>query len=78
MPACSSALLTTEIVEAPLFRLTVAPSPANGLREVSQIMTDKLLALPRDRIREQIGAVDDETLLTLNRALALILGLAGV
>ena len=71
-------LLTTELVDAPLFRLTVAPSPANGLREVSQIMTDQLLALPRDRIRERIGADDDETLLALNRALALILGLAGV
>jgi mRNA interferase MazF len=34
--------------------------------------------LPRDRIRERIGAADDETLLALNRALALMLGLAGV
>jgi mRNA interferase MazF len=71
-------LLTTEMVEAPLFRLTISPSPANGLREVSQIMTDKLLALPLDRIRERIGAADDETLLALNRALALVLGLVGV
>jgi mRNA interferase MazF len=71
-------LLTTEFVDAPLFRLRLPPSPANGLREVSQIMVDKLLALPRDRIRERIGAVDDETLLAMNRALALMLGLAGV
>ncbi len=70
-------LLTTELVDAPLFRLTIAPSPANGLREISQIMTDKLLALPRDRIRDRIGVADDEMLLALNRALALILGLAG-
>src|SRR3954451_10548482 len=51
--------------------LTVAPSPANGLREVSQIMVDKLVALPRGRIRERIGSADDGTLLALNRALAL-------
>jgi mRNA interferase MazF len=70
-------LLSTELIDAPLFRLTVSPSAANGLRDVSQIMTDKLLAMPRDRIRERIGAVDDETLLALNRALALMLGLAG-
>ena len=70
-------LLSTELIDAPLFRLTIAPSPANGLREVSQIMIDKLLALPRVRIRERIGAVDDETLLAVNRALALMLGLAG-
>jgi hypothetical protein len=40
-------------------------------------MMDKLLALPRDRIRERIGAADDETLLGLSRALALLLGFAG-
>lgn len=71
-------LLTTEVIDAPLFRLTLSPSPANGLREVSQIMVDKLLALPRDRICKRIGAADDEMLLRLNRALAFILGLAGM
>ncbi len=71
-------LLSSELIDAPLFRLTIAPSPVNGLLEVSQIMTDKLLALPRERIRARIGAADDETLLALNRALALMLGLAGV
>jgi mRNA interferase MazF len=70
-------LLTTDLVKAPLFRLTVTPTEANGLDERSQIMVDKLLALPRDRIRGRIGALDDETLLALNRSLALMLGLAG-
>jgi mRNA interferase MazF len=71
-------LITTELIDAPLFRLPLAPTPANGLREPSQIMVDKLLALPLDRIRERMGSVGDETLLSLNRALALMLGLAGV
>ena len=71
-------LLTTEIVKAPLFRLSLRPSPENGLREVSQIMVDKLVAVPRGRVRDCIGAVDDTTLLAVNRSLALMLGLAGV
>jgi mRNA interferase MazF len=71
-------LLTSDLLDAPLFRLTLAPTPANGLREPSQIMVDKLLALPRDRIRERIGTAGDETMLRLNRALALMLGLAGL
>ena len=71
-------LLTTELINAPLFRLPMVPTPANGLRETSQIMVDKLLALPRERIRERIGIADDETMLSLNRSLALMLGLAGV
>ena len=33
-------LLTSELVEAPLFRLSVSPS-SNGLEQVSQIMVDK-------------------------------------
>jgi mRNA interferase MazF len=71
-------LLTTELIDAPLFRLPLAPTPANGLQEMSHIMVDKLLALPRDRVRAQIGTADDQTVLALNRALALMLGLAGV
>jgi mRNA interferase MazF len=71
-------LLTTELIDAPLFRLPITPTAPNGLREPSQIMVDKLLALPRNRLRERIGAVDDETMLSLNRAVALMLGLAGV
>jgi mRNA interferase MazF len=71
-------LITTELLEAPLFRLSVTPSPTNGLVAASQIMVDKMLALPRHRLRDRIGALDDETLLGLNRALALMLGLAGV
>lgn len=71
-------LLTTELIDAPLFRLPLAPTAATGLREASQIMVDKLLALPRERIRGHIGVADDEIMLSLNRALALMLGLAGI
>jgi mRNA interferase MazF len=71
-------LLTSTLIDAPLFRLTVQPSLRNGLREPSQIMVDKLLALPRARLREHIGTLEDKALLALNRSLALMLGLAGV
>jgi mRNA interferase MazF len=71
-------LLTSELVKAPLFRLSILPKPENGLREVSQIMVDKLLAIPRERVHDIIGTIDDATLLALNRCLALMLGLAGV
>src|SRR5579872_3561106 len=64
-------LLTTELVDAPLFRLTIVPSESNGLHDVSQIMVDKMLALPRDRLRERIGSLDDNTVGMLNRSLAL-------
>lgn len=68
--------VTTTLVDAPLFRLTVEPSPTNGLRTLSQLMIDKLTAVRRDRIDRTIGRLDDDQMLRVNRALALWLGMA--
>lgn len=68
--------LTSEIRDTPLFRITLEPSPANGLRKVSQIMVDKPMTYLRDKIGEPFGRLDDETLVRVNRALAVWLGLA--
>lgn len=57
-------------------RPIVEPDGKNGLRIRSQIMTDKLLALKRDRIRTVLGKLDDTTVEQLDRALLVILGLA--
>jgi len=50
-------------------------SPSNGLRLRSQIMTDKMVALRRDRIRRVIGHLDEEISEYLDRALLVVLGL---
>ncbi len=68
-------LLTSTLVDAPLFRLTVLPTPANGLQKPSQAMVDRVVALPKDRVGAVIGQVDEATLLALSRALAFVLGL---
>ena len=69
-------LLTTDIQDAPLFRLDIDPSDDNGLKKRSQIMVDKIVALRRERISSTIGKIDDDTLIRVNRSLALFLGLA--
>jgi mRNA interferase MazF len=69
-------LMTSDVVEAPLLRVDVAPSAGSGLRRPSQVMVDKLVTLRRERVGDRIGALDEETLLRLDRALALVLGLA--
>lgn len=72
------ALVTSTLQpEAPIFRLTVDPSAANGLRKLSQIMVDKLMTTPRDRIGSVIGRLDDDLMIRLTRAIALWLGLGG-
>jgi mRNA interferase MazF len=50
--------------------------PESGLRLRSQIMTDKLVALRRDRIRRVIGRIGTETYEQLDRALLVLLGLS--
>ena len=59
-----------------MFRITLEPSAANGLREVSQIMVDKIVSVKREKIGEAFGRLDDETLLRVNRALTVWLGVA--
>ena len=68
-------LLSSDLQDAPLFRLTVKPTNENGLQVVSQIMVDKLVALKRDRIRAGVGSLDEDAMLSLNRSLMLFLGL---
>ena len=68
-------LLSSTVVEVPLIRLTIEPTPENGLRQISQIMVDKLLAVSHERITEVIGCIDDEQLLRLNRTLAFVVGI---
>ena len=66
---------SSSIQDAPLFRITLKPSETNGLSVTSQIMVDKISAIKRERIRQVIGHASDETMLQVNRALALWLGL---
>ena len=68
--------VTSSLRDTPLYRLTVQPTEHNGLRERSQIMADKIFTFRRKRIRGPIGAIDDATMLELNRASVLFLGLA--
>lgn len=51
--------VTTECVDAPLFRPTLLPGSRTGLKEVSQVMVDKLVSVPRASIRQEIGECDD-------------------
>ncbi len=68
--------LSSDVQGDSLLRPVVEPATANGLRVRSQIMTDKLLAQRRERVRRVIGAIDAETNDRLDTALLLVLGLA--
>jgi mRNA interferase MazF len=57
------------------FRIAVEPTVKNGLRVPSQIMVDKAHTIPRDKAGEPFGQLEARTLTSVNRALAVFLGL---
>jgi mRNA interferase MazF len=67
---------TTDPTEAPLLRLPVEPNERNGLRSSSRLMVDKITTVPKTKVGERIGRLDDEDLLRLNQAVLVFLGLA--
>jgi len=68
--------LTSELADAPDFRVTIEPRPENGLRLRSQVMADKPVTVRRDRIGRKIGHLGQNDMARLGIALAFVLGLA--
>ena len=69
-------LITMSLVDAPLIRLTLDPTPENGLRKISQVMIDKVMTVRREKLGSPFGRLDNNTMVAINRGLALFLGFA--
>ncbi|MDR3517492.1 MAG: type II toxin-antitoxin system PemK/MazF family toxin [Azospirillaceae bacterium] len=67
---------TSELVDAPDFRVTIEPRPDNGLRDRSQIMVDKPVTVRRGRIGQIIGRLTPDDVIKLDTAVAFVMGLA--
>jgi mRNA interferase MazF len=68
--------MTSELSEAPEFRITIAPTKGNGLRARSQVMADKPVTIRRERVGRVVGRLDEQDIVRLNIALAFVMGLA--
>jgi mRNA interferase MazF len=68
-------LVSSQLVPA-ITRVDIEPSDANGLHAMSQIVVHRPASIDRTKVNRVIGRADDETMLTVTRALALFLGLA--
>ncbi len=75
-PSITVLPITSELRDTPLFRITIEPTKENGLRSHSQIMIDKAHTVPRNKLSKPFGKLNDETMVVVNRALALFLGFA--
>ena len=68
--------VTSMIAAAPLLRITVQPSIENGLQKTSQVMLDKAMTVKRDKIGQTFGHIEVDTLVEVERCLAVFLGIA--
>ena len=68
--------MTSDIADAPDFRITIEPTEKNGLRTRSQVMADKPVTIRRERIGRRIGSLNKKDVDQLNVALAFVMGLA--
>ncbi len=69
-------LVSSTLVNAPLFRITVQPSVENGLQKPSQVMVDKAMTVKRDKLGQGFGRIEADAMVEVERCLAVFLGIA--
>ncbi len=75
-PTATVLLVTSTLVDAPLLRITVVPSAENGLHKPSQVMVDKAMTVRLDKLGPAFGRIGADTLVEVERCLAVFLGIA--
>ncbi len=75
-PSVTVLPVTSDLRDAPLFRITVQPDGENGLRKPSQIMVDKAVTVARTKVGARLGSLDAGAMVQVNRSLAIFLGIA--
>jgi mRNA interferase MazF len=61
--------ITSDCIDATMFRVSVPPGSRTGLQTPSQIMVDKVVSVPRSSIAKAIGRCEDLELHTVDDAL---------
>lgn len=51
--------ITSDCVDAPLFRIPLPPGERTGLEAASQVMIDKVVSVPRSAIAAKVGRCDE-------------------
>ena len=67
--------LTSTLPKAPMARVSVKPSQANGLRQPSEVMIDMVMSVRSDRPGSPFGRLEEDAMRAVNRALALFPGI---
>lgn len=68
-------LISSKLVTAPIFRVSIEPNNKNGLRKPCQVQVDKAMTVRKEKIGPVFGQLNDVTMLAVTRALAIFLGM---
>ncbi|MDR2125129.1 MAG: type II toxin-antitoxin system PemK/MazF family toxin [Desulfovibrio sp.] len=74
-PSATLLPVSSTLVDAPLCRVNVKPNVENSLKKISQVMIDKSMTVKREKIGQPFGHIDDDTMMNIERCLALFLGI---
>jgi mRNA interferase MazF len=61
--------VTSDCVDAPLFRIALPPGQRTGLQLPSQVMVDKVVSVPRESLGRVVGRCSGEELEAVGEAL---------
>jgi mRNA interferase MazF len=61
--------VTSDCVDAPLFRIALPPGQRTGLQLPSQVMVDKMVSVPRESLGRVVGRCSGEELEAVAEAL---------
>ena len=67
---------TTDTEGGPLTRPAIEPNRANGLRQPSRLMIDKITTVSKTKMGQRIGYLEEVEINLLNQAMLTFLGLA--
>jgi len=67
--------VTSDCVDAPLFRVTLPSGRRTGLTTTSQVMVDKIVSVPRGAIVREVGQCDGDEIAAIDDALRMWLAL---
>ena len=73
-PSVTILPVTSELRDAPLFRITVHGNADNGLQKSSQIMIDKAQTVAREKVGGVIGRLDELAMQSVHQTLLVFLG----
>lgn len=68
-------MMTSDLVRDSPLRITVEPTPENGLRLISQIQVEKMMTFPLAKVRGPIGKLISHHLKSIDSGLILFLDL---